>query len=247
MRSDQTKKNTCLLITGCISPHSDVPYIKINNKNEREKQYIDSLKFYIQNSMFDKIVFCDNSNAKPNSSVIELAKKRGKQFEWLSFLGNVDETVIHGKGYGEGEIIKYAVENSKLIANSDYMVKVTGRIQVVNINTIVNGLSVDRAYFIANSRKNIDTKVYAMSISVYNRYFKNAYLNVYDTKNIFLENLFRDVIHHNRLRFYCFSEYPNIQGVSGSTGETYSVSSIRRALLLIRSNCIRLFFLVIGK
>ena len=55
--------NYVLVITGCISPQSDVPFLAVKDPNNRRQQYLDSIKFYIKHSYAKNIVYCDNSNS----------------------------------------------------------------------------------------------------------------------------------------------------------------------------------------
>ena len=56
-----------------------------------------------------------------------------KEFEWISFQGNTTKTQEKGKGYGEGEIIEYAINHSQLLAKSKMLMKLTGRFYVKNM------------------------------------------------------------------------------------------------------------------
>ena len=101
----------------------------LTDVSERLKQYIECIEFYLCKTSINKIVFCENSNYKFDSRALyELAKKNNKLLEILQFNGNYSQIVDRGKGYGEGEIIEYALQNSKLFLQSKYFVKVTGRL-----------------------------------------------------------------------------------------------------------------------
>lgn len=53
--------NKVLLMTSCIFPYSNVPVLKLKEKDERLNHYYLALEKYIKYSDFNKIVFCDNS------------------------------------------------------------------------------------------------------------------------------------------------------------------------------------------
>lgn len=225
--------NYVLLITGCIKPDEKVPFLKLKETEVRRKQYIDSIQYYINMPSIKRIVFCDNSSAVEVESLYELAKKKDKQFEWISFLGNTVESIKRGKGYGEGEIIEYALKKSKLIKESDYIIKVTGRIIIKNINFLLKYMHSDKLYFVRNTNINVDTKLYGIPIETYKKYFIDLYKSVDDINNRYLENLFSDAILDNKLKIHSFIVYPNVEGISGSTGKSYSYPLSKRVKLTI--------------
>ncbi len=214
-----------LLITGCISPGSGIPTLKLIDEEERKKQYLSSIRYYIENSCFDKIVYCDNSNPIVETEILECANKNKKQFEWINFSGNQETVIEQGKGYGEGEIINYALGRSELLRNSSYMVKVTGRLKIKNINFLTRVARPKRIYFQPNAtedkRKYINTRVYMMPILCYEKYFKFAYQEVDDKKGIYIEHIFGSIMEQNKIDYNRFLVVPDYCGMSGSTGAIY--------------------------
>lgn len=124
-----------LIITGCIKVNDNTPYVAVRDDRLRLDDYISTIKWAIESEVFDKIVFCDNSGyVYDDKEIQDLAKIRFKKFEWLCFQASPDLVNTYGKGYGEGEIIKYVLNNSKIISDSDYFFcKITGRLKVLNI------------------------------------------------------------------------------------------------------------------
>ena len=110
-----------LIITGCIKVNDNTPYVAVRDDRLRLDDYISTIKWAIESEVFDKIVFCDNSGyVYDDKEIQDLAKIRFKKFEWLCFQASPDLVNTYGKGYGEGEIIKYVLNNSKIISDSDY-------------------------------------------------------------------------------------------------------------------------------
>ena len=123
-----------LLITGTISPSRGMKNTALSNVEERLALYIKSIEFYIVKSPVKKIVFCENSNFKTKKLDFLFCKAKNykKQFEYISFQGNEIEGNIHGKGYGDGEIINYALNNSFLLKADNYFIKLTGKRLILN-------------------------------------------------------------------------------------------------------------------
>lgn len=227
------KSDICLIITGTIEPPAGVFKLSLSDKNVRRKQYIDSIKYYIQKTKIEKIIFCDNSDALEEIELKMLALKYNKEFEWISFKGDNSSVVKQGKGFGEGEIIKYIFENSMIIKKCRMFVKVTGRLIVKNIDTVINFTTND--FFYCDFQQNIVyTHFYVMPIDMYKLYFMNAYNYVNDRDGHFLEHCFYNVRINNSIQTKQFIIYPNITGISGSTGERYDISVLKRIMRSIK-------------
>ena len=214
-----------IIITGTIKPNK-IKDLTLRDTDERLAQYRKALLYLIKLRPDADIVFCDNSNygTEAFADITQKAKKSNINLEVLSFQGSSEAIAEHGKGYGEGEIVRYVLENSSLAQDNDYMIKITGRLAVHNISTIVKRVDTDRIYFNVPNihRRDIyDTRLYGMPIQLFRGYFIDEYLNVYDDKGYFLEHAYRDAILNNHLKVRNFPSYPRITGSSGSGGTSY--------------------------
>jgi len=104
---------------------------------------IQSLLFWLNLNPrpYSGIIFCENSGSSL-SVIKDMLKVRVSDeqilaIEWLSFKGNQRPIGMH-YGYSELGILDYAVENSLLLRNSQYFIKVTGRLMFPKINQLVN-------------------------------------------------------------------------------------------------------------
>ncbi len=217
---------TVLLITGCMSPSTKVYKLTISNTEERRSQYLASLYYYIRNTKINKIVYCDNSNALSDQRVIDEAIRYGKKLEWLSFHGDEEKSSTQGKGYGEAEIVKYALEHSELLSNAKYFIKITGRLLVKNLDFISKFSKKNSIYFhpviTLTNRFYINTRIYMMPISIYLDYFFDIGDLVNDSKEVYLEHAFGMLIQNEKLKYKKFCVVPWIEGKSGSTGVDYN-------------------------
>lgn len=215
------------IITGTIRPDSGMGGVALNNENERLLQYKKSMEFFIKSKAFEKIIFCENSNfgLEEFQEVKQLANQMHISLELLSFQGNLEKANLQGKGYGEGEILNYIIDNSSLIKGEDYFIKITGRLVIDNIAKIVSLVDKRNTYFnIPNlSRKEFyDTRVYGMPIDQFINCFLYSYLGVNDEKGIFLEHRYTDIISINNISIKNFPRYPRIKGISGTLGIEYT-------------------------
>ena len=182
-----------LLLTGCINPNG-MAFTALSNLEERKSQYINAIRYYLSNTNF-QIVFCENSGT--NISPLFQRGIDSGRMEYLTFNGNQDKE--RGKGYGECEIIEYALKQSKLISSSHdrRIAKITGRLIVRNITSIIKWhqlLFPKRTVFCAI----------------------NSDLSFPDSRFILAPTSFFQLFLHS------FFIMPHIEGISGSTGESYS-------------------------
>lgn len=220
---------TVLLITGCIKPNLNVFKISLTDTDQRLVQYIKSIKWSIEKTMFKNIVFVDNSGFPADTAMVEYASKRDKNFEWLSFIGNEKMITACGKGFGEGEMIEYAFRNSELMKKSMYFCKLTGRLRVDNINRFTKHADINRIYLWTvglNAKKHsdgIETRFYGMPIKVYNDVFIDAYRDVNDERGMWLERTFYRKYCASIVKCHAIPLYPDFSGQSGSMGIDYKM------------------------
>ncbi len=215
-----------LLLTWTIAPSNWI--IKFNYKNslspeKRLKEYENSIKYYIENSFFQKIVFCENSYYDCDNWKTEMykfAKNNDKSLEILQFKWNVEKTLELSYSYGEWECIDYAFDNSKLLKESINRWKITWRYIVKNINDIV--LSADRyenllfkwlrpLWFFA-----IDTSIFKVSNVTYKKYLYDAKNDITKKNNKCIENIFYDRIRNKKINFWKLKVLPKKDGYRDS-------------------------------
>lgn len=217
------KYGLVLLMTATILPQESWN-LKLKDPGRRLEQYISSLEYYIVNTGIERIVFCENSNYSFDTRrILQLAGQYGKEVEIIQFAADKDAILKHGKGYGEGEIIKYAMGKSRLLKQSEYFIKVTGRLKITNIDKIRAKLSLDRIYMNKSliEYQAMDTVLYCMPKRVFQRHFMYAYRQVCDKKYNYIEHVFKRVVREDNLEVHSLPLYLDIQGVSGTVGVPY--------------------------
>ena len=166
-----------------------MPFTTLTNQHVRQKQYIHALNYYIQNTEYP-IVFTENSGIDISQYFKTYIINR--RLEVLTFCGNSKKD--RGKGYGEAEIIEYALTHSSLITeinNTLYIIKITGRLIVDNLFEIINNhfplenedcirVSYDSMFSFADSRIIIAPLLFYKT-------FLNLKEDINDYKNSFFE------------------------------------------------------------
>jgi len=193
-------------------------YTKLQNSDHRKKQYIKALDWYIKNTKFN-IIFTENSNCDFSNMYKKYIEEN--RLEYLTYNGN-DYDKSLGKGFGEANIIKYAINNSKLICDDDCIIKITGRVKVLNISKLIN-INAKEIQCNRNNNKYIESTIFSFPIQFFKKYFiKNINL-INDSKSFYFEHaLYKSVNEQNEFKKSEFKMNPKIDGFRGTTGRKYS-------------------------
>jgi len=128
--------DTALLLTASIDP-CNMPDA-IHDPEKRLADYIEVLSYYVKHdSGIRKIVFADNSGW-PIDDVSRAIRDNPykKDIEYISLSQN-DFPREFGKGYGEHNLIATALHTSKILRETPYCAKMTGRHYLFNITEIL--------------------------------------------------------------------------------------------------------------
>lgn len=211
-----------LLLTGCINPNG-MTMTALSDQEERKRQYVEAIHFYLSNTCYP-IVFSENSG----TDISQLFQKeiQSGRLEYLSFEGNQNKE--KGKGYGECEIIQYTLDNSKIIhyAKDKRIAKITGRLVIRNIMSIVRVHSLlfpqNTVFCAINSNLSFpDSRFIIAPESFYNTFLKSKEI-IDDLRGYYFEHALCDIIRKEKQFPYSpFLLMPQIEGMSGSSGEIY--------------------------
>ncbi len=95
------------------------PNTVLNIMEERRAQYISACTEWLRNPAVSCLVVCENINDEFLGAELKIpADDAGKQFEYICFSGDANKVAEYGKGYGEGEIIRYALHHSRVIEST---------------------------------------------------------------------------------------------------------------------------------
>jgi len=218
-------KEPIILLTACINPEGAENTV-LQDCEERLKQYKLALDWYLQNTT-NKITFVENSGYDI-SPLYRNQIEKGR-LEVMTFQGN-DYDKSRGKGYGEALIIEYAFNNSKFINETSQIVKVTGRLIISNIKTLMKTSGRYQTVYIARQKI---APIGIMSISYFfiapSKFFTDFFLHklnlIDDSKPYYFEMLLMDEICNWERKGGKWREFwlpIQVYGISGSTGLSYN-------------------------
>ena len=229
-----------ILITSCVKTSAN--YTALRDQNTRIELTVNAINEWLKINSLLKIVVCDGSGINFSGRLrreFPLA-----QIEFIHFKNNYKLAKIYGKGYGEGQIVEYALKKSKFLKCSPFFAKCTSKLVVKNFMQVIelwNGNFIFDAKFInVGIIKNllglvsvrsislilIDTRFYIVDKKKYLKFFSKSHLDVRDSERYILEHAFRDVILSHKIRNFMLSFPFLIEGVSGTSGKSYRKNNI---------------------
>ena len=226
----------CIFLTGTIKPPNS-SWVARPNYTDRERDYYEAIQTYLKLGL--PVTFVENSNTV--SDKILKAAEGISNFEYLTFESLKS---IKGKGHGEKEIIDYAYENSKNVNNADWVIKITGRYQIDNIEEVIRALETVNADALANFGRNLiwaDTRIIFLKKDFYFKYF-GPFLEKYldEENNILFEKVFARSLHQliaDGGKFLPWPKYPFYRGINGANGKQIKFN-------LYRKNKFRVYYFI---
>jgi len=234
-----------ILITSSITPHDKG--VKLADPQQRLFHAIESITQWIRVAPASSFVLCDGSSFDFQPIVRE--RFPDTEIECLSFENDQAKIITHGRGYGEGEIVKFALNHSALLRRSDAFAKCSSKLWVENYdeclsqwrrNCLFSG--VFKNTFSLSKRiemVQVDTRFYVVDPDFYLKNFIDAHWQIGKSPGFGLEDCFfqrLQTIHESR---YLFSGPPVICGVGGGTGKYYKDNWLRVQKEKIKSEIIK--------
>ncbi len=167
--------------------------------------------------------------------------------ECLFFMNDSQKVHDYGKGYGEGEIIRYALEHSVYLHQSAWFAKCTAKLWVDNFLECVsewNGQFLCKAFFshVFSLKKTqleyIDTRFYLINKRIYEKLFSSVHFELSGQVGASIEENFLEVVLKKHLKGVLFKTPPIISGVGGGSGKYYNTSMLRRLKETLRSRIV---------
>ncbi len=225
-----------ILLTACINPNG-MSFTKLQDSKIRRLQYEQALDFYLKKTNL-KIVFVENTDTYIGDKY-DCYIHQGR-LEFITFMGN-DYSRELGKGYGEAIILKYAVEHSILLGKAESIVKITGRLCVLNICQLVNLFCVKNTVYANHWNYNgkfwCNSQFFIAPVSFLRNYFLLDISKLNDSKGDYFECLLYNKIQEWKRKTGKYHEFYlpiNIIGMSGTTGKVFKKKRLRYIRTMIR-------------
>ena len=237
--------NIPVLLTSSVVAH-DIR-VTLTDTSERIDLAMESIARWL--SLYPKvqIVLCDGSNFDFSAAVAK--RFSHAKIECMFFENNQKTVREHGRGFGEGEIIRFAIDHSQMIQEAGAFAKCTSKLWVRNYAECLkewNGNFLCKAVFdhVFSPFKRtvlsyIDTRFYITSVQFYKQHFESAHQLIDVDNGKGLEDCFLEVFNRNHLTGVLLNAPPVIDGVGGGIGKYYKNPLKRRLKEKLRVRLVR--------
>lgn len=225
-----------VLLTATVTPRN-VPFLKRSDWRVRLSDYKVALQSWLTSRVSTDIVFCENSafDLSELSWICSRATEFTGRIEMLSF-SDSDYDSARGKGFGELNIISWALKNSALLRSANRVLKVTGRIYVRNVNRLIGEIhKQSKPEVFCDLRRNLtfaDSRVFCATQKFLREFLLPMHGIVNDTAGVYFENALARAVHSALsvgLRWAPLPRVPDLEGVSGTLDVKYRRDILSRA------------------
>jgi len=224
-----------ILITSSIIPHDSG--VKLSDPQQRLFHAIESIDQWIRVAPGARLILCDGSNFDFRPIIKE--RFPDVEVECLCFENDRSKIITYGRGYGEGEIVKYALKHSQFLRDTYVFAKCSSKLWVENYVECSSNWQGDCLF--SGVFKNtfsilkpiemiqVDTRFYIVRKDFYLSNLIDAHHKINLPSGFGLEDCFYYALLATKQQGYLFASPPTIRGVGGGTG-TYYKSNWTRVL-----------------
>lgn len=208
-----------ILLTSAI--HVSAPLTALTDTALRLEAHLASLRAWSRTPGVREIVICDGSGFDLDPHVDPIRRENPEvAIEALSFQNDRDMVARRGKGYGEGEIVAHALQESRLLRGRPAFGKCTGKLWLENFGACLRGWNGQAGFNLWGRTRidSIDTRFYLVARSFFDSHLRDRYREVDDPAGHYLEHSYRDGLSGLSPRSYVMWPAPRLQGLSGSSG-----------------------------
>jgi hypothetical protein len=223
-----------VLLTATINCE-DVILVDRRDRELREADYRWAIEGWMGVDGYDTLIFCENSGADL-AKLEEYAASINKFEHRLIFLSCRKNAGARerGKGYGEMEIIRHAIDTVAELGPEQMILKVTGRYRARNAAHLISELKVMQGDIFCGMRFNLtfsNSGVFAITVNCFREYLLPQQESLDDSKGKCFEHVLADAVHATILSGGRWSPLPcdpSLYGFSGSQNMRFGYSYLSR-------------------
>ena len=222
-----------ILITSSIIPHDFG--VKLSDPQQRLFHAIESIEQWIRVAPGSRLILCDGSNFDFKSIIKE--NFPNAEVECLFFENDRSKIITYGRGYGEGEIVKFALKHSDFLRETDAFAKCSSKLWVENYaecsinwqgDCLFSGVFKNTFAILKPIEMiQVDTRFYIVRRDFYLSKLIDAHHGINLTSGFGLEDCFYCALLAAKKQRYLFDSPPTVRGVGGGTGAYYKSNWMR--------------------
>ena len=222
-----------LLLTGAIDIEATPLAISVP-KNIRLNEYISAISYMLKKYQNLNIVYIDSSNYN-----LKLQNPEFNKFSNFETLACSAQDIVKEKGKGAGELfsINYALDNSVLLRNSNYIMKINGRYKLLNLEKIMGKINFkNKNSIIYGEFRSYNTWFDSRCFLAKKEIFKElATYKIDEFKGLVVEKVLAHLVNlhlsKNISKWRMFQRKPKFIGTSGWNGKNLR-SNILKSLII---------------
>ena len=237
--------NIPVLLTSSVIAHDT--RVALTNTEERLEFALESVAQWLKLYPQINLVLCDGSNF--DFSRVVAQRFPMASIECVFFENDQNAVRQYGRGYGEGEIVRFAIAHSRLIRRAGAFAKCTSKLWVRNYDECLaewNGIFLCKAVFDhvfspfkTTTLSYIDTRFYIASLPYYQQHFESAHQRINVDAGKGLEDCYLEAFCSGHLSGVLLNTPPVIDGVGGGIGKHYKNPLKRRLKERLRLHLVR--------
>ena len=225
-----------IILTASIKP-LNIPYLARSSPEDRLNDYKETFVKWCKNEFTEKIIFIENSGCDLGFFNEKAKEFPNKKIEIISANLNNSFPKELGKGYGDYLCLKEVFSKSKIVSETDFFCKITGRYYVKNFSKIYEEFEKKKSdiqVYIKNNLTYADSHVFGGSKKFFLNYVVPLASKTNDSNGIFIEHCVAKATLlgiNDNLSFNHFSTYPDIHGVIGTNNKKIKNNIFKRIKL----------------
>lgn len=220
-----------VLITSSITPHD--AGVKLLDPKQRLFHAIEAIEQWTRVAPELRLVLCDGSGFDFGPIVKE--RFPDAMIECLYFENDQEKIALYGRGYGEGEIVRFALKHSIYLRETDVFAKCSSKLWVENYaecfkewrkDCLFPGVFINIFSILKPTNLiQVDTRFYIVDSDFYARHLIDAHHKI--RPGFGLEDTFYQALSKIQKQAYLFKNPPAIRGVGGGIGKYYKATCLR--------------------
>ncbi len=219
--------NPVVLITTATNPPDNVFVLRMTNIAKR-KITAKAAAFFWAASGAEKIVIADaTGDTLLDDADVTMLHQMNVAIEQIAYQQENDLVVSRGKGYGEGALIKFALNNSRFLRASNNFFKCTGKVYCRNFSNIlelIRSNNLQNVFWRDVLDHKVDARFFYASRDFAEKHLIPTYEKIEDRKELNAENLLLLMAKEKLVQ--ASATRPLLSGFSGGLDQAYFDASM---------------------
>lgn len=217
---------TAVLITTAIAPPENIPYLAMTNVATRLLTTKAAIFFWAASGVKNIVIVDATNQLVLSESEVSSLSQMNVNVEQMAYQQDDALIKVKGKGYAEGSLILYAVQNSSVLSRAKEFFKCTGKVYCRNfaqLQNVIKNQGLSSVFWMESTQgpnpAMIDMRFFYTTKAFFEEVLIHGYMEASDNEQNFVESSCARLVQAqcksgNLLR-------PLLSGFSGGLGRQY--------------------------